>query len=175
MVGVSEDDVAYHCLVREQNSRPPLLLDGDGSSDTWTTAEYIANCYGFRLVDKDPFITLIMPQNWCISTLNLTFYVDAQNNIVLPSDVKLQSSNTSAYRAQMDYKFTRSSHVLSDNQTVLSYELTQDVCNEYFTIELPRCKQQPCGRYYLCEVDAFQFCSDPANGELGMYTSLSHK
>lgn len=180
VVEVSEDDVqvsqAYHCLVREQNSNPPLLLDGDGSSDTWTTADYVANCYGFLLVDKDPFITLTMPQNWCISTLNLTFYVDTQNNIVLPSNVTLQSSNTSAYRGQMDYEFTRSSHVLSDYQIVLSYELAQDVCDAFFTIELSGCREQPCEHYYLCEVDAFQFCSDPANGEHGMCSaSLSHK
>lgn len=181
VVEVSEGNAqvpqAYHCLVRDQKSHPPLLLDGDGSSDTWTTAEYVANCYGFLLVDQEPFITLTMPQNWCISTLNLTFYVDAQNNIVLPSNVTLQSSTTSAYIAQMDYELTQSSHVLSDNLTVLSYELTQDVCDAYFIVKLSGCREQPCGHYYyLCEVDAFQTCRDPTNDEPGMYSaSLSHK
>ena len=179
MEGVGEADVqvsqVYHCFTRGQNSQPPLLLDGDESSGRWTATENAANYYIFLAAER-PFITLTVPQNWCISALNLTFYKDTLHNILPPSNVKLESSNTSAYREQMDREFTQSSHVLLDNRIVLSYELSHDVCDLYFKVKLSGCGGQACTHYYLSEVDAFHIRSDSPNGEHGMYTtSLSDR
>lgn len=179
--GVTESDAnvsqTYHCFVRGQGSLPPLLLDGDESGGRWNTSEDVANYYIFpATVAEEPFITLTVPANWCIAALKLTFYNDTLHSILPPSNVTLRSSNTSAYREQMDHEFTQSSRTLPDNRAVLSYELTRDVCDVYLKIKLSGCGERACTHYYLSEVKAVHMCSDSPNGEPGMHSeSLSCK
>lgn len=177
--GVTESDAnvsqAYHCFASGQDSLPPLLLDGDESGGRWSTSEDVANYYIFpATAAEEPFVTFTVPGNWCISTLNLTFYKDALHSISPPSNVTLRSSNISAYRVQMDHEFTQSSHILPDNRTVLSYELARDVCDVYLKIELSGCREQACTHYYLSEVNAVHRSSDSPNGEPGMHRLSVH-
>lgn len=183
VANVTKDSVqvsqAYNCVARGQSSQPPLLLDGVEATATWNATEYAAHCYDFR-ADLEPFIALSLPTNWCISTLNLTFYVDTPDSISIPSNTTLQSSNTEeSFSEESDHEFTQSTHELSDNRAVLTYELAHNVCDAHFLIKLSGCIKQACKvvstHYYLCEVDAFQIRGDLPSGEYGVHpTSLPH-